>query len=84
MKVLVETNRKTKNLINKSVDMNSCHCDVVCYREREGEVNSLTLLYLNQQALGLTVKAVGERRSSYPHSVTCSLLNKGRSLGQSS
>ncbi len=23
-------------------------CDVVCYREREGEVNSLTLLYLNQ------------------------------------
>ena len=60
------------------------YCDVVCYREREGEVNSLTLLYWNQQALRLTVKMVGERRSSYPHSVTCSLLNKERSLGHSS
>ena len=38
---------------------------------------------LNQQALRLTVKRVWERRSSYPHSVTCSLLNE-RSLGQSS
>ena len=32
------------------------YCDVVCYREREGEVDSPTLLYLNQQALRLTVK----------------------------
>ena len=40
-------------------------------------------LYLNQQALRLTVKMVGERRSSSLHSVPCSLLNK-RSLGQSS
>ena len=30
-----------------------------------------------------TVKTVGGKRSSYPHSVTCSLLNKGRSLGHS-
>ena len=35
-------------------------CDVACYREREGKVNSLTLLYLKQQALGLTAKTVGE------------------------
>ena len=57
------------------------YCDMVCYREREGKVNSLTLLYLNQQALRLTVKTVWERRSSNPHSVTCSLFNE-RSLGQ--
>ena len=31
-------------------------CDVVCYRERESEVNSPTLLCLNQQAPRLTVK----------------------------
>ena len=31
-------------------------CDVVCYREWEGEVDSPTLLCLNQQALRLTVK----------------------------
>ena len=35
-------------------------CDVVCYREREGEVNSPTLLCLNQQALRLSAKTVGE------------------------
>ena len=29
--------------------------DVVCYREREGEVNFPTLLCLNQQALRLTI-----------------------------
>ena len=52
-------------------------------REREGEVNALTLLYLNQQALRLTIKMVGERSSSYLHSVPCRVLNK-RSLGQSS
>ena len=56
-------------------------CNVVCYREKEEEFSFLTLIYLNQQALGLTVKTVGERMSSYPHTVTCSLLNKGRSLG---
>ena len=42
-------------------------CDVVCYRECEGEVNIHTPLALNQQALrmigrqGPTVKVVGER-----------------------
>ena len=36
------------------------YSDVVCYREKEEEVNSLTLLYLNQQALELTAKTVGE------------------------
>ena len=52
-------------------------------RER-GKGRSIPLpLYLNQQALRLTVKMVGERRSSYLHSVTCSLLNE-RTLGQSS
>ena len=40
-------------------------------------------LYLNQQALSLTVKMVGGRRSSYLHSVTSSLLDE-KSLGQSS
>ena len=40
------------------------YCDVVCYREKGGEVNSLTFLYLNQQALRLTVKMVYERRSA--------------------
>ena len=54
-------------------------CDVVCYREREGEVNSLTLLYLNQQALRLTAKMVHEKRSA-----TWSLLNKERNPGHSS
>ena len=32
------------------------YCEVVCYREREGEVDSPSLLCLNQQALRLTVK----------------------------
>ena len=40
------------------------NCDIVCYREKEGEVNSLNLLHLNQQALRLTVKMVYERRSA--------------------
>ena len=40
------------------------YCHVVCYREGEGEVNSLTFLYLNQQALRLTVEMVYERRSA--------------------
>ena len=48
-------------------------CDVVSYRERS---IPLPFLYLNQLALTLT-------RSSYLHSVTCSLFNE-RSLGQSS
>ena len=52
-------------------------------RER-GKGRSIPLpLYLNQQALRLTIKMVWERRSSYLHSVPCSLLNEG-SLGQSS
>ena len=40
------------------------HCDVVIYREREGEVNSSTLLCLNQQAVKLTVKMIYEWRSA--------------------
>ena len=39
------------------------YCDVVCYREREREVISTTLLCLNQQSLRLTAKTVGEWRS---------------------
>ena len=39
-------------------------CDVVCYREREGAVNSPTLLCLNQQALRLAVKTIYEWRSA--------------------
>ena len=35
-------------------------CDMVCYRERESEVNSPTLVCLNQQSLRLTAKTVGE------------------------
>ena len=35
-------------------------CDVVCYRERKREINSPTLLCLNQQSLRLTAKTVGE------------------------
>ena len=38
-------------------------CDMVCYQEREREVNSSTLLCLNQQSLRLTAKTVGEWRS---------------------
>ena len=34
--------------------------DVVCYREREREINSPILLCLNQQSLRLTAKTVGE------------------------
>ena len=62
----------------------STYCDVVCYKG-ESEGKSIPLpFYLNQQALRLTVKMVGEKkRASYLHSVPCSLLNE-RSLGQSS
>ena len=52
---------------NVVVDINDqwlINCDVVYYREKEGWVNSLTFLYLNQQALRLTVKMVYERRSA--------------------
>ena len=57
---------------------------VTWYATERGKGRSIPLpyFYLNQQALRLTVKMVLERRSSYPHSVTCSLLNE-RSLGQS-
>ena len=41
-------------------------CDVVCNRDGEGEVNSPALLCLNQQALRLTTKKVGEKRSKLP------------------
>ena len=59
------------------------YCDVVCYKER-GKGRSIPLpLYLNQQALRLTVKMVEEKGASYLHSVPCSLLNE-RNLGQSS
>ena len=54
------------------------YCDVVCYREKEGEVSSLSLLYLES-----TVKIV-YKKVSYPHSVTCSLLNNERNPGHSS
>ena len=43
------------------------YCDVICYRESELEVNTLTPHALNQQALrmkgreGPTIKVVGER-----------------------
>ena len=40
-----------------------CKCVVLCYREREREINSPTLLCLNQQSLRLTAKTVGEWRS---------------------
>ena len=36
------------------------YCNVVCYREREREINSPTLQCLNQQSLRLTAKTVGE------------------------
>ena len=39
------------------------YCDVVCYRERKREINSPTLLCLNQLSLRLTAKTVGEWRS---------------------
>ena len=39
---------------------------MVCHREKEGEVNSPTLLCLNQQALRLTAKMVGEWGSKLP------------------
>ena len=57
--------------------------DVVCYQEKEGEVNSLTLLCLNQQVQRLTVKTMWMQVSS-SHSMTCSLLNKNRNPGHSS
>ena len=62
---------------------NKNDCDVVCYRVGKGRSIPLPSFYLYQQALRLTVKMIWKRRSSNPHSVTCSLLN-GRSLGQSS
>ena len=33
-------------------NFNYIYCDVVCYREREGKINSPTLRCLNQQAPG--------------------------------
>ena len=68
-------------------DKNSCyHITIVMWyaiRERVKESSIPLPLYLNQQALRLTIKMVGKRRSSYLHSVPYNLLNK-RSLGQSS
>ena len=56
---------------------------MVCYREREGEFISPTLLCLNQQALRLTVKTIWMQVNSL-HSMACSLLNKEGNLGHSS
>ena len=41
-------------------------CDVVCYRQREREVDSPTLLCLNQHSLRLTAKTVVKWRSKLP------------------
>ena len=64
------------------IDRKSLYCDMLCYQEREGEVNFPTFLCLNQQALRLTIKMIW-MQVSYPHSITCSLLNKERNPGHS-
>ena len=61
--------RITTDIYRKPTDT----CDVVCYREREGEVNSLTLLCLNQQALRLTVK-IGRRKKGQAICTLCLLV----------
>ena len=50
-------------------------CDVVCYREREREINSPTLLCLNQNGRRMKVNS--------SQSMTCSLLNKEWNPGHS-
>ena len=49
--------------ISSNIQDSSQYCDVVCYREREREASSPTLLSLNQRALRLTVKMTYEWRS---------------------
>ena len=79
------TGTRTGGLGNKKtsgIHLNNSVMEYATEREK-GRSIPLPSFYLNQQALRLTVKMLWKRRSSYPHSVTCSLLN-GRSLGQSS
>ena len=75
--------QKNKKLLNSGLCCFSWpQCDVVCYREMEGEVNSPTLLCLNQWALSDRSNDIWMEVSS-PHSMTCILLNKERNPGHS-
>ena len=62
-------------------DMYINTCDVVCYQEREREVDSPTLLCLNQQASRLKRQIRTKVNSS--HTMTCHLLNKEWNPGPS-